>query len=665
MNRRISIFLLIIISIAVSWLTTTAQTLDSYGGSGAQIQNEAEVISGKTENNYLTVSLGNLSGGLNLGPGWTYRVRANGNFVNGLSAIPSQYISLQLQSTSGGPSGITGGTVPLTATDSQLANGSQTLSTPPTYYMEHKYNIIIQGGSHLLIQNTGTFSTTLTISLYNASGTLVTVKNNVAISFQVNYSNYCQGAVLGGQAGTAYNFDTYAKIANGATVTDAATISYNPNGASCKNWSLRVRADGNFVNGSSSVSPQYFALRFNRVDNGNPSAAAIGTSNTAVTVGAADVTLINQSNASFNGYTSHKFDMVIQGGNHLMQATTQGTYTCKFIFSLYNFAGQLVSTQDVYMSFVVSFSNTCNTAIVGGSTGNIYNFNTYASLQTGGTQTDAINFQYNTNAATCIGWTLKVRANGNFVNGSSSVPPQFFSLRFGRVSSGSPSAAAMGVTNSPVSLGLADVTLINQSNAPFSGYTEHKFDLIIQGGNHLSAASTTGTYSCPLIFSLYNQAGQLVSSTTINARFQISYNSGYNFTMTFTDPNVNLSFNTPSDYTNGKSVSKTNGLRIVAYSAYEVLVKTVGPNLISGSNTMPVSIMRLENTPPAARPGITSTTVSLSATDQRIILNTMPNYLYQTVDYNLRYFTNPGNTTVASSPSGSYTTQIIYVILPQ
>jgi hypothetical protein len=188
--------------------------------------------------------------------------------------------------------------------------------------------------------------------------------------------------------------------------------------------------------------------------------------------------------------------------------------------------------------------------------------------------------------------------------------------------------------------------------------------MVIQGGNHLGLGTTSGTYTCPLTFSLYNQSNQFVASANINAQFKITYNNS-NYTLTLTNPDVSFTYSAPSDYINGMSVTKTNGLRIVGYSAYEVLVKTLGPNFISGSNTMPVSVMRLENTAPGSLSSITSTTVGLSATDQRIILNPVPSHLYHTVDYNLRYFILPGNTVISSAATGAYSTQLIYVVLPQ
>lgn len=641
-----------------------AQSFGSYGGANGQINTEAEVSSGKTFNNYLTVQLGSFSNGFDLPAGWTYKVRANGNFTNGVSSIPAQYVSLQLGSISGsGPGGLSSNIVSLTNTDAPLFSTSQALTTPPAYYMEYKINMIVQGGSHLYVQNTGTFSTTLTISLCNSAGVVIASKNNVEISFQVNYSNYCTGVILGSQLGGGYNFDTYAKIMAGATVTDALAMTYNPNGATCKGWSLKVRADGAFTNGISTLAASYFSLRFNRVSNGSPSAAAIGLSSTPVQMSMADAILINNSGASFSNYTAHQFDLLIAGGAHLFGATS-GTYTCKFVFSLYNQAGNLLSTTDVQVSFVISWSNTCSSVSLGGSTGTLYDFTTYNSLQAGGTATDAITLQYNTGSASCIGWSVKVKANGNFTNGSSTIPSQYFSLRFNRVSAGAPTAAAMGVSNAEVPLSLTEALLINQSSGAFQGFTAHKFDMVIQGGNHLSLGSVSGTYTCPLTFSLYNQSNQLVSSTNINAQFKITYNNA-NYTLTLSNPDVSFTYTSPADYANGMSVTKTNGLRIVGHNAYEVLVKTLGPNFTSGSNTMPVSVMRLENMVAGSLPSITSTEVALSSADQRIILNPMPSHLYHTVDYNLRYFILPGNTVISSTATGSYSTQLIYVVLPQ
>ncbi|MES2826517.1 MAG: hypothetical protein V4687_00105 [Bacteroidota bacterium] len=473
-------------------------TLGSFGGGTPSLNTYAETQSGSTTTDYITLTINNIPFGTNIPAGWHFKVKANGNFTNGTSSIPSQYIALKFNSIDQGPGGVSGGAVPLTGTATQLTSTTTALTAPTTYYVAQRFNLIIQGGSHLLVPTTGTYSTTLTLTLYNNVGALIATNNNIPISFTINFSNSCTGVALDGGTNNAFNFDTYAKIMAGGIVDDAVTLQYNPNAANCTGWSLKVRANGNFTNGSSSISPQYFSLRFDRVSNGSPTAAAIGVGTNAVPLSLTDANLITNSNAAFQTYT----------------------------------------------------------------------------------------------------------------------------------------------------------------------YTEHKFDLLIQGGNHFLSNMVSGNYTTSLTFSLYNLSGQLVATKVMPVNFQITYGNSFNATVTLLDPNAALVYDTPAKYISGVSVSKAAGLKIIAYNGYQVIAKTVGPNFTSGSNTIPVSAVRLENTKPAGKTGIVSTTIALASTDQQIITNSMPDFTYQTIEYNLRYYTLGNTLAITSAPSGNYTTQVIYLVLP-
>jgi hypothetical protein len=479
----------------------------------------------------------------------------------------------------------------------------------------------------------------------------------------------CSGIALGNYLGQPPQLNTYEQVMAGATSTDYINLQYTlPYNTNCAGWSLRVKANGNFTNGSSSIAPQYVALRFNRVT-GGPAATAIGISSNPVALSTTNVNLINKSNAPLqappNYYFEHKFDLVVQGGTHLMAGS--GNYTASLTIGLYDQNDQLVTSTNIQATITVNFSNTCSGATLNSYGGATYNFSTYAQQMAGRTVTDAMTVQYNPNNATCRGWSLKVRANGNFSNGSNSVPPQYISLRFNRVNSGSPSASAIGVSTNPVPLSTTDITLINPSNASFTAYTstDHKFDMIIQGGNHL-LLPTGGTYSCTLTFSLYNQDNVLVSSSNVVASFMVTANNNNSYSLSLLSPNVSLQFNTIADYTNGVSVAKSKGLKVTGYSPYQVIVKTTAGNLVSGaSHTIPVSALSLETTKATVSvPAINCYPINLSANDQVIITNPMTSYLYQVVEYNLRYYTQARDNRF-SIPGGTYSTNIIFVVLPQ
>ncbi len=482
-------------------------------------------------------------------------------------------------------------------------------------------------------------------------------------------SGQCTGISLNGSAsGPIWNsFDTYSDVLSGETFDEFITLTYNLDApVNCPNWKIKVRALGNFSNGTTTINPQYVSIRFNRVHQGAPSAAAMGVSGTAVALSTSEVTLIN-SNAAFatppTYYAAHKFDMLVAGGAHLLAGS--GTYTATLRFTLYNSSNVAVSTKDIATSFNVVYSNTCSGVDLGGFFNNQYTFTTYAQQMAGATSTESITLQYNTHGATCRGWSLRVRAAGNFVNGANTVAPQFLSVKFNRVSSGSPTAAAIGVTNTPVALSLSDATVINSSGDSFNGNTDHKLDLVISGGLHLLVPN--GSYTGGLIFTLYNAANQPISNVTINATFQVqSSANSFSLVLQNTADLVNMNFSAPGALASGISVSKARGMKIVGYGSHQVIVKTSGPNLTSTTSayTIPVSAVSLEVTKyTTTNAGITCFTRSLSASDQIFITNPLSHHTQQDVEYNLRFFTAPGNPQF-SGANGTFSTSVVFVAIP-
>jgi hypothetical protein len=479
------------------------------------------------------------------------------------------------------------------------------------------------------------------------------------------------GQALNAYTGTGCTFNTITDVNAGCTASGYLTVQYSGfvNGVTyAAGWSLRVKANGNFSNGSTSIAPQYISIGFNAALSGPSGVTGTGFKALSTSTAAA---LISTSAAIVTPPTyffEHRFDMKIQGGSHL--AIGSGTYTGMVTLTLVDKNGVTVATKnDVSLSFVVNYSNTCTGATIGSYTSNQYSFTSYAQQMSGATVTDAFTVQYNPNQASCSGWSLKVRATGNFTNGANSVAPQYFSLRFNRVNLGSPSASAIGVTNTPVTLSTSDVILINPSNAGFvvNAATEHKFDMIIQGGNHLLLPN--GTYTCNLVFTLYNQNNQVVSTSTVSQSFAV--NSSVNsYTAVFQNgaDNIGLNFNTVANYTNGVSVTKANGLKITGYSPYQVIVKTSSANLTSttgGTSTIPVSVVNLQTTKSTSTAsGINVYTRQLSNTDQVIITNPLTDYTQQVVQFNLRYYTTAGDKKL-NAATGTYNTSVLFIVIPQ
>jgi hypothetical protein len=381
-NKRNNLLVLCLIACLSA---VQGQSVAYYRGTDPVFNTAAQISSGLTVSDYITVQYGGFVNGVTYASGWTLRVRANGNFSNGSTSIAAQYVSISFSSAPSGPTGVAGrGYQTLsTSTAKQLITTTSAIQTPPMYFFEHKLNMRVTGGSHLTV-GTGTYSGTLTLTLVDKNGITVATNNNVLASFVVNYNNSCSGATIATYASNQPTFTSYAQQMAGTTVTDALTVQYTPNAATCAGWSLKVRAAGNFVSGSNSVAPQYFSFRFNRVSNGLPSASDIGVTNNPVVLSNTDVSLISQSNGSFtaNTGTEHKFDMIIQGGNHLL--LPNGTYSGSLIVTLYNQSNQVVSSSTVTVSFAVNSTSNSYTVVFQNSADNIVmTFNTASDYTNG------------------------------------------------------------------------------------------------------------------------------------------------------------------------------------------------------------------------------------------------------------------------------------------
>lgn len=457
--------------------------------------------------------------------------------------------------------------------------------------------------------------------------------------------------------------NTYSDVQTGTTVSQYLTLQTSLVGSLLNTgWHITVRANGDFVNGTATIPAQYMSLKFNTATSG-----PTGVTGSQVALSGTDATLLTGTtdNKKKIYYMAQNYDFSVQGGPQLLVPTT-GTYSTTLTVSVYDATGTLLATSSsVVVSVQINFSNSCSGVALGASFSNQFNFSTYSQVQSGGTASQALTVQYTPNQANCTGWSLRVRANGNFTNGSSTITPDHVSLAFNSVTQGSPSASQIGVTNTPVQLSTSDVNLISSSNAPFvaNTYTAQTYDMIIQGGNYL-LLGTSGTYSCPITLSLYNANGQLVATANVTISFQISYSNSNSSSITMNTTSVALQYQTPSDYLNGVTVSNPNAMTVTGYSSYQVLAATLDANLSNGSSTIPVNIIHLTNSAPSGMTAITSTPINLSTTNQVIITNPVPDYTYQTVQYSLTYSIAGGNGILVSVPAGSYTTQLIFVVLP-
>lgn len=635
----------------------------------------SQLNAGATSGNAITLAW-NVAYGTNCPAGWSLKVKVAGDYTSGANTVPAGYTSLQFSQATGGPStgsvGISSSYITLSTTNQNLVSSSGTsLQVPPNsyYYYEYKFNFKVTGGTHLY-KPSGTYTTNLIFTLFNSSGTQIS-QATMSIGFTNNMNVSCTPLTLASNStSSSFSLNTYGNLMAGVTTSNAVTLEYSiQNSMLCSGFSLKVKTSGNFTSGANSIAASYMSIRYNQTT--GPTATSLGMNTSALALSTSEVTLISNSSGSIETppYYSfnQKFDLILQGGNHLVKPT--GTYSTNLIFTLYNSSGAQVSQVTIPYSFTQNVNVSCTPITFDNSYYNNHpTIDTYAQIMAGATSTAGLNLHYVVPAnAACTGFTVKVRAAGNFTCGGSSVAASYASIRFNQTSGG-PTPTALGMPSTAIQLSTSDVTILSNSSAIVEsppGSFDHKFDVIFQGGTHLIKPDN-GTYTTNLIFSLYDASNTLIREQQVPVYYAYNYSGNYQFSMQLQPGfnNVGFTFNSPSTYTNGISIQQNNALTLTAYVAYQVIAKTEAANFTTTSGySLPVSVINMQATMSSQPAYITLYSFALSASDQTLIRNTQNSNPAHT--FNLRYYTNPNNTTLLyANKSAPYSTTVTIVAVP-
>lgn len=302
-------------------------------------------------------------------------------------------------------------------------------------------------------------------------------------------------------------------------------------------------------------------------------------------------------------------------------------------------------------------------------------FDTYQEQLSGLTVSEVIHIQIQGIQSTTNipNWSIKVRALGNYINQSdpsASVAPHHTSLQFNDVNKNPMEPA----NQNPIALGTSAVTLV--SGAPpltpqsTGWYLVYHFDFIIHGGNHLLVAN--GSYRASLEFLLYDGNNNLIGTGTINnVGFQIqsNINNGSSISLQNSADIITFQFDDVGDYYSGLSVNKAMGFKVTAYNPYDIIIKANTPNLTSTTtnHTIPIQLFKLEVTQTEKNLPYLDLlpSTSLSTSDQVYIENPLTNYMYQEVQYNLRYFVPSSSAADVFGYAGTYTTNLFFIFVPQ
>ncbi len=163
---------------------------------------------------------------------------------------------------------------------------------------------------------------------------------------------------------------------------------------------------------------------------------------------------------------------------------------------------------------------------------------------------------------------------------------------------------------------------------------------------------------------------QLFAQTTANTTLNVVLADVRSIKVNPTQNTVTLNFATVDDYNKGVESNQASHLEITSTGGFVVKVKSSGPNLNNGSNTIPVNTISLVNSTTAG-----SSLVS-TGPNANIVSFTIPVTLAPTpatlinspvgatkIFYDVKYKASGGPAYI-NKPAGTYTTTITYSIEP-
>lgn len=205
-------------------------------------------------------------------------------------------------------------------------------------------------------------------------------------------------------------------------------------------------------------------------------------------------------------------------------------------------------------------------------------FNNYNELMNGATQQSRISFNIQccggllSGGTLAANWKVTVRANTNsYINQSDInqvIPLHHTKIQF------TPSVTDPNmepVNQNPIQISNVETTLISgrpalQSEVLIKMNLNYKYNFIVDGGNDF--LKPDGNYYTNLVFTLYDKNDAFVDSYTLsNLGFQISTGNLLEYStiaLQNGSDNIQFMFDSPSDYLNGITVSKPEGLEVVS-----------------------------------------------------------------------------------------------------
>lgn len=277
-------------------------------------------------------------------------------------------------------------------------------------------------------------------------------------------------------------------------------------------------------------------------------------------------------------------------------------------------------------------------------------------------------------------WRITVRLTGDIVSsdGSKVFPSNkvgfILTSTDGQPPSTIPNASEIGLSYPVMLNGMQEIDLVNGSLKPLSNKVGNNFEyfqfqmnlqLTAVGGGYLDvldddAGNSTITYTAPFEFKAYIGEEEFIINHTYDILQVHKLSTNKNYSILVNPVNVDLEFNTMTDYISGKSISFSNALTVKSNVDYQVRVSSIYPNFYSALGTvLPLDIVRLQLS------GNSQTTTPMMLSDTMVTLLHDTSTGGNSKQFDLIFTTMANDSRLLNIPNEQFSTNLLFEITPQ
>lgn len=218
----------------------------------------------------------------------------------------------------------------------------------------------------------------------------------------------------------------------------------------------------------------------------------------------------------------------------------------------------------------------------------------------------------------------------------------------------------------------SNAALYNKPETPNGYYSlQIKYGITLIGGSYLGSFPAWIRFIAPVEFTAYGPNDAIIGRVSHDFQFQIGSITDapppatpeLSLKVNMNAANGVLEFKTMQDYSNGTSVTYTDGLLASSNTNFQIKVRSLQNDLQSAAgNSIPVDVIHLTlATTSTANQRISP--IVLSVANQTLVqTNTDTTTSYR---YDIKYFTLPQDNRLINAKSDDYTTTLQYEITPQ